>query len=409
MSIVIDKNNFWNRFGALYTSWKKGGPGWGGAKVGESTDAVVFLYGRSDDDGALYSRSSAIQLALLGVEISDMVIAFTADNTMHMLMGPKQIKIISTVGDEGSYKGATFKLNCIEKKKGDEAKNSLAPLLDAIKDSKDGKRYGYLKKDWQSDGKFSKLVRGALGGELVDVASGVAGVLAVKDSNGIGTITKSAELTTRVLRKFLLDKIEGVIDDEKDIKHSLLAEETEDVIVEPKKVKSKLDPNDVESCYTPIIMSGGNYDLKPSAESNDDNLHYGTIICAVGCRYKGYCSNIARTYFINPTKDCKVTYEALTAVYQACKSHLRVGKRLNEVYAVAVETIKKKAPGLLPHFTTSCGFGMGLEFREGLYVINERTSVSFSKGWCSICVWASVMSSAQTQRRQKRLKPRPMQ
>jgi nucleosome binding factor SPN SPT16 subunit len=58
----------------------------------------------------------------------------------------------------------------------------------------------------------------------------------------------------------------------------------------------------VESCYTPIIQSGGVYDLKPSAVSNDDQLHFGTIICSLGARYRHYCSNVARTYFVDPDK-----------------------------------------------------------------------------------------------------------
>ena len=37
----------------------------------------------------------------------------------------------------------------------------------------------------------------------------------------------------------------------------------------------KLSPEFLESCYTPIIQSGGKFDLKPSAFSNGDNLYYG--------------------------------------------------------------------------------------------------------------------------------------
>ena len=36
--------------------------------------------------------------------------------------------------------------------------------------------------------------------------------------------------------------------------------------------------------------------------SNDDKLHFGTIICAFGFRYKSYCSNIVRTLFVEPSQ-----------------------------------------------------------------------------------------------------------
>jgi nucleosome binding factor SPN SPT16 subunit len=49
----------------------------------------------------------------------------------------------------------------------------------------------------------------------------------------------------------------------------------------------------VESCYIPIIQSGGKYDLKLSATNDDENLHFGTIVCALGARYQFVvrCSN----------------------------------------------------------------------------------------------------------------------
>ena len=62
---------------------------------------------------------------------------------------------------------------------------------------------------------------------------------------------------------------------EKKIAHEKLAEETEDVFQEPSKLGVKLSPEFLESCYTPIIQSGGKFDLKPSAFSNGDNLYYG--------------------------------------------------------------------------------------------------------------------------------------
>jgi nucleosome binding factor SPN SPT16 subunit len=51
-----------------------------------------------------------------------------------------------------------------------------------------------------------------------------------------------------------------------------------------------------------LFQSGGKYDFRMSAVSNDDALHGGVIVCSVGARYSFYCSNISRTIFINPTK-----------------------------------------------------------------------------------------------------------
>lgn len=54
-------------------------------------------------------------------------------------------------------------------------------------------------------------------------------------------------------------------------------------------------------CYSPIIQSGGNYELKSSAQSDDQRLKAGVILCSLGIRYKSYCSNVGRTFMIDPT------------------------------------------------------------------------------------------------------------
>jgi len=58
----------------------------------------------------------------------------------------------------------------------------------------------------------------------------------------------------------------------------------------------------VDICYSPILQSGGKYALKFSTVSNDDRLHFGTIICAVGVRYRSYCANVSRTMFVEPSQ-----------------------------------------------------------------------------------------------------------
>jgi nucleosome binding factor SPN SPT16 subunit len=136
----------------------------------------------------------------------------------------------------------------------------------------------------------------------------------------------------------------------------------------------------VESCYTPIIQSGGVYDLKPSAVSNDQNLHFGTIICALGARYKYYCSNVARTYFVDPKKDQEENYKVLLAVHDCVIKSLKPGVKLSEVYDTAVNFLKKKKPALVDSFVKSLGFGMGLEFRESALAITAKNTREIKAG-----------------------------
>ena len=54
--------------------------------------------------------------------------------------------------------------------------------------------------------------------------------------------------------------------------------------------------------YSPIIQSGGKYDLRVSAVSTPDTLKPGVILASLGIRYKGYCSSMGRTFLISPGK-----------------------------------------------------------------------------------------------------------
>lgn len=62
----------------------------------------------------------------------------------------------------------------------------------------------------------------------------------------------------------------------------------------------------MEAIYTPIIQSrssAGGYDLKPSAESTEDNVaHQGIILASIGIKYKGYCAQVGRSFLVDPTK-----------------------------------------------------------------------------------------------------------
>ena len=64
----------------------------------------------------------------------------------------------------------------------------------------------------------------------------------------------------------------------------------------------------VEFCYTPIIQSRNTkvgYDLKTAAESSSDLMaHKGVFLISLGLRYKGYSSNVGRTFVIDADKVC---------------------------------------------------------------------------------------------------------
>lgn len=136
----------------------------------------------------------------------------------------------------------------------------------------------------------------------------------------------------------------------------------------------------VESCYTPIIQSGGEYDIKPSAQSNNKVMQFDVIICSLGARYRNYCANIARTYLIDPVKKILDTYTILMTLTDKCLEQMIVGAELKDVMEGAKNYLNKKAPELIDCLPKSLGFAIGLEFRDGTLLLNSTNTTRFEVG-----------------------------
>jgi nucleosome binding factor SPN SPT16 subunit len=65
-----------------------------------------------------------------------------------------------------------------------------------------------------------------------------------------------------------------------------LAQHLEDILEDPSKIKLQVPKDDVASCYYPSIHSGGDYDVRVSAGSDDKQLSHDVITVSLGARYK---------------------------------------------------------------------------------------------------------------------------
>jgi nucleosome binding factor SPN SPT16 subunit len=127
-------------------------------------------------------------------------------------------------------------------------------------------------------------------------------------------------------------------------------------------------------------QSGGVFDIKVSAQSNQDNLSPDVILCSLGARYKGYCASISRTFMVDVPNKVERTYAILLGVYSACIESMVVGKELKDVLEAAKTYLKQKDASLLAYLPKSLGFVIGLEFRDASLVLNSSNSTKFSAG-----------------------------
>ena len=110
------------------------------------------------------------------------------------------------------------------------------------------------------------------------------------------------------MRKHVVPALQKIVDDESAMNQVAFGLEIEDRFDHPSKLNwnavNKINTDRVDMSYPPILQSGGVYNLKPNAETQDAGLHYGTesspgvILVSFGARYKGYNANLARTYLV---------------------------------------------------------------------------------------------------------------
>ena len=156
--------------------------------------------------------------------------------------------------------------------------------------------------------------------------------------------------------------------------------QVEGVIFDPSSIGIKLSVDVVESCYQPIIQSGGKYNIKPSAQSNDDNMKFDVIICSLGARYKSYCANVSRTFMVDPVAKISNSYAVLSDLYDKCLEKMLAGNEIRSVMEEAKNFLTRKDPSLVPYLSKSLGFSIGLEFRDSSMLLNQSNTATFAPG-----------------------------
>lgn len=271
-------------------------------------------------------------------------------------------------------------------KDGEHNKKLFDDFIEEI--SKAGDTVGVLQKD-KFEGNFItewKQVYDNCGKNFteVDVASALSHAMEVKDEEELRTIRNASKASAKLMSNYFADKMSRFIDEEKSVTHSRFSEDVENKIDDQKYFKemklNDLDPAQLDWCYSPIIQSGGKFDLRASALSDDNNLHAGVILCSLGLRYKSYCSNIGRTYLIDPTKEQEQNYELLLQVQKKVIESIKDGAVCSDVYKAAVEFVKEKNPDMEQRFMKNVGWGIGIEFKDSSAILNAKNTHALRDG-----------------------------
>lgn len=381
-SYAINLENFSKRLKMLYSHWTEyKNDLWGGSEV-----LAIATPPPSED--LRYLKSSALNVWLVGYEFPDTIMVFMKKQ-IHFLCSQKKASLLEVVKRSAKdVMGVEVVMHV--KAKNDDGTALMDKVFRAVHaqsrlDGGDTPVVGHIAREapegnlletWDQKLKSANF-------QLSDITIGFSDLFAIKDEAEITNVKKAAYLTSSVMKHFVVPRLEKVIDEEKKVSHSSLMDDTEKVILEPAKIKVKLKADNVDICYPPIFQSGGEFDLKPSAASNDSNLYYDStsvIICAIGARYNSYCSNVARTFLIDANPVQKKAYAVLVKAQAAAITALKPGSKAGDAYQAAVAVVEKEAAELAPSLTKSAGTGIGLEFRESGHNLNGKNEKILKAG-----------------------------
>jgi nucleosome binding factor SPN SPT16 subunit len=143
--------------------------------------------------------------------------------------------------------------------------------------------------------------------EIADASLPLALVLSIHDKlAALQNAKKSGFLTSSVMNT-TQKRIEADVDGRKSVKHSALSEAISQMINNPSTCGIKLKPDSCDIAYLPVVQSGGSFNLRVGAESDDSRLHDDVVLVHFGSKYNHECSNICRTLFFNPDTQCVPT------------------------------------------------------------------------------------------------------
>lgn len=194
------------------------------------------------------------------------------------------------------------------------------------------------------------------------------------------------------MKDYFVEEMSRIIDEEKKVTHDQLSQKIEAKIDDEKFFKAKelklgadFDASQLDWTVGPVVQSGGKYDLKANAQSDESPLHAGIILSSMGLRYKSYSSQIARTFLIDPNKSQEKYYVFLFDLQWKLLTEMKDGVVCKDIYNKATSIIKSKYPELEKHSLKNIGSGIGIEARDANLMINAKSNRVLKDGM-TVCL-----------------------
>ena len=119
--------------------------------------------------------------------------------------------------------------------------------------------------------------------------------------------------------------------------------------------------------FEPIIASGSNSSMPHYCEDSRAIQEKDIVILDLGCKYKGYCSDISRTVFVGGiTDEEKKVYDIILRSNKAGEDAVKQGVKAEDVDKASRDIIKNEGYG--QYFLNRTGHGIGISVHEAPYI-----------------------------------------
>lgn len=388
-AIKIDNKLFQERISHFVNAWKADKRS-GDALFGGASSILIMMGKMEEAQG--FQKNNAMHFWLLGYEFPTTLMLLTPE-TLYILTTQKKAKYLDQI------KGDKFPVEVLVRgKDAEENKKLFVKVAEIIK--KAGNKVGVISKD-ASRGPFVDEWKAAFAEdckdvEEVDVTSALStAAFSTKDEIELRAVRNSSKACVALMHSYFLDEMSTILDQEKKVKHRVLADKVDSKLDDEKfwksvklpsgKLASDFDSTQLDWTIGPVVYSGGKFDLKMQAESSEENLHPGVIVAGMGLRYRSYCSSIARTYMVDPNKTQESNYKFLLTVHNLILKEIRDGAVAKDVYNKALGYVRSKKPELEKHFVKNVGYGIGLENKDPTLVLNGKNGRALKDGM-TLCV-----------------------